>query len=90
MACGTPVLATRRGSVPEVVDEGVTGFIREDLDGLVEAFAGIEGLDPRRIRAQASDRFDAPHMIEGYEKAYRAVVDTGHPTMEAERVPTPG
>ena len=90
MACGTPVLATRRGSVPEVVDDGITGFIRDDVDGLVEAFAGIEGLDPSRIRAQAFDRFNASHMIEGYEEAYRAAVDTGHPTIEAEPVPTPG
>jgi glycosyltransferase involved in cell wall biosynthesis len=86
MACGTPVLATRRGSVPEVVDDGVTGFIRDDVDGLVEAFEGIDALDPARIRDQAFRRFDAPRMIDGYEAVYRTVSGTGRLTLEAEPV----
>ena len=44
MACGTPVLATRRGSVPEVVDEGVTGFVCDDVDGMVEAYGRVQEL----------------------------------------------
>ena len=86
MACGTPVLATNRGSVPEVVEDGVTGFIRNDVDGLVEAFAGVEDLAPERIRERAASRFDAARMIGGYEAVYRTCSETSRPTIEAEAV----
>ncbi len=49
MACGTPVLGFKRGAVPEVVEEGVTGFVREDTDGVVEAVSRI-GLGRDRSR----------------------------------------
>lgn len=51
MACGTPVLALRFGSVPEVVVDGVTGFVRDSLDELVEAADAVERLDRRACRA---------------------------------------
>ena len=77
MASGTPVLATRRGSAPEVVDDGVTGFVCDDLDEMVEAFPRVAGLVPARIRERAFERFDGSRMTGGYEGAYRAAIEAG-------------
>ncbi|HJX08680.1 MAG TPA: glycosyltransferase family 4 protein [Actinomycetota bacterium] len=73
MACGTPVLATGRGSVPEVVVDGVTGFIRPDVGQLIEAARRVDDLDPDACRAHVLDRFDVPAMCAGYEAVYEAV-----------------
>lgn len=78
MASGTPVLATRRGSVPEVVDDGVTGFVCDDLDAMVDVFPGVASLTPARIRERAFDRFDGSRMTDGYEAAYRATIEASH------------
>ena len=51
MACGTPVIAFRRGAVPEVVSEGVDGFVVDDPAGMVEAIGRLDHLDRRRVRA---------------------------------------
>ena len=79
MACGTPVLALGRGSVPEVVDEGVTGSVCDDLDEMVEAYPRMAELSPIRIRERAFERFDGSRMTDGYEAAYRTAVQAGHP-----------
>jgi glycosyltransferase involved in cell wall biosynthesis len=71
MACGTPVVALRRGSVPEVVADGVTGFVRDDLDELAEAIDRVGELDPRACRRHVAERFDVPVMVDGYEAIYR-------------------
>ena len=70
MACGTPVIAWRRGSVPEVVDDGVSGFLVEDLDEAVAATAKVEALDRRRVRACFEQRFTAEVMAGNYLKLY--------------------
>jgi glycosyltransferase involved in cell wall biosynthesis len=70
MACGTPVVALRRGSVPEVVADGVTGFVREGLDELAEAIDRVGDLDPHACRRHVADRFDVPVMVDGYEAIY--------------------
>jgi glycosyltransferase involved in cell wall biosynthesis len=74
MACGTPVMATDRGSVPEVVVDAVTGFVRPDAAELIEAAERIDDLDPQACRAHVLDRFDVPAMCEGYESAYAQVL----------------
>jgi glycosyltransferase involved in cell wall biosynthesis len=74
MACGTPVVAWRNGSVPEVVDDGVTGFIVESMDELVQAIDRVGDLDPRVLRAHVEKRFSAEAMVAGYERAYRRVL----------------
>ncbi|MCC2592934.1 glycosyltransferase family 4 protein [Tessaracoccus sp. OS52] len=80
LACGTPVVATPRGSVPEIVRPGRTGFIAEDLDGLVQALQRISEIDPAACRADAEARFDLPVMAHGYERVYRRVLArTGSP-----------
>jgi glycosyltransferase involved in cell wall biosynthesis len=72
MACGTPVLATRRGSVPEVVADGVTGFVRATSDELIEAVARIPEIDRRACRRRVAERFSAEVMTAGYERLVHA------------------
>jgi glycosyltransferase involved in cell wall biosynthesis len=62
MACGTPVIAYRSGSVPEVVEDGVTGFIVENEDQAVRAVGDLGRLDRRTVRARFEERFSASRM----------------------------
>jgi glycosyltransferase involved in cell wall biosynthesis len=75
MACGTPVIATNRGSVPEVVEDGVSGFIRDGVDQLADVCNATRDLDPPTIREYASNRFDGSRMTAGYEDVYRQVLE---------------
>jgi glycosyltransferase involved in cell wall biosynthesis len=75
MACGTPVIAWRRGSVPEVIDEGVTGYIVESVEEAVDAVRRIEWLDRTLCRKVFEERFDARRMTEGYLRVYRRLVN---------------
>jgi glycosyltransferase involved in cell wall biosynthesis len=70
MACGTPVVAWRNGSVPEVVADGETGFIVESVDEMAAAVGRVGDLDPRVLRARVEERFSAEAMVRGYERAY--------------------
>ncbi|MBV8397852.1 MAG: glycosyltransferase family 4 protein [Acetobacteraceae bacterium] len=70
MACGTPIIAYRSGSVPEVIDEGVTGFIVESEDQAVEAVKEVARLDRRKVRARFEERFTASRMARAYEAHY--------------------
>lgn len=74
LACGTPVVALRRGSVPEVVAHGETGWVCDDLDELAEALCRVSSLSPARCRADAEERFDVSLMAQRYESVYRSVV----------------
>jgi glycosyltransferase involved in cell wall biosynthesis len=74
MACGTPVVALRAGSVPEVVADGVTGFVCDDPSELPAAIDRVDVLEPKSCRQRVVDRFDVPQMAEGYELVYRRVV----------------
>ena len=66
MACGTTVIAWRRGSVPEIIDEGVTGFVVDSLEEAVSAIGRLHELDRRKIRATFERRFTARRMAEDY------------------------
>jgi len=70
LACGTPVLALREGSVPEVLENGVTGFICHFEDELVRAVARIPELDRHRCRSEAERRFSPAAMADAYERIY--------------------
>jgi glycosyltransferase involved in cell wall biosynthesis len=70
MACGAPIIAFRRGSVPEVVDNGVTGFVVENEDEAVLAVARINELNRRFIRAVFEERFTARRMAHDYLRHY--------------------
>jgi glycosyltransferase involved in cell wall biosynthesis len=70
MACGTPVIAFENGSVPEVLEEGVTGFIVRDEEQAAQAVKQIPALSRERIRAEFERRFTAHHMAQNYLKLY--------------------
>ncbi len=71
MACGTPVIGFRRGAVPEVVQDGVTGFVVEDVAAAVEAVRRLGGLRRTVCRQVFEDRFTARRMAEEYMALYR-------------------
>jgi glycosyltransferase involved in cell wall biosynthesis len=71
LACGTPVLAYRQGSVPEVLEHEVTGFICDSEDELVAAVGRIHEIDRARCRAEAERRFSAAAMADKYERVYQ-------------------
>jgi glycosyltransferase involved in cell wall biosynthesis len=73
MACGTPVVAWRAGSVPEVLTDGTSGFIVEDVDDAVEAVAKTADMDRRRVRCEFERRFTADRMAQDYIKLYEVV-----------------
>ena len=70
MACGTPVLAFRHGSVPEVIDEGVTGKIVDTMDEAVAAMPQLLALDRRKVRRRFEERFTAERMARDYVALY--------------------
>jgi glycosyltransferase involved in cell wall biosynthesis len=74
MACGTPVIATRRGAVPEVVDDGRSGIIVGDASEMAAALAAADELDPLECRRYVEERFSRERMVREYEAAYRAVL----------------
>ncbi|MEO6115026.1 MAG: glycosyltransferase family 4 protein [Pseudolysinimonas sp.] len=75
MACGTPVVAYRRGSMPELIDEGVTGFVVADAAAAVEAVTKAAALDRAVVRAVAERRFSAERMADDYLAVYRSLLD---------------
>jgi glycosyltransferase involved in cell wall biosynthesis len=87
MACGTPVIAFNRGSVPEVVDDGLTGFIVEDEKGAIGAVDRLAQLSRKNIRKQFERRFTARRMAQQYLELYRAAMEsrTPHLRLVAER-----
>ena len=76
MACGVPVIAFDNGAVPEVVENGVTGWVVKsgDEEGLVEAIKNIKKLDREKIRKVAEEKFNAKRMVDDYEKIYQQIV----------------
>jgi glycosyltransferase involved in cell wall biosynthesis len=74
MACGTPVVAYRRGSMAEVVDEGVTGYLAEDVESAAGALQSALRLDRAAVRARAASRFGADRMVEEYLRTYETLV----------------
>jgi glycosyltransferase involved in cell wall biosynthesis len=76
MACGTPVVAFNRGAVPEVVDEGVTGFIVEDEIGAVAAVSRIARVSRAGVRRRFEERFTSRRMAQQYVDLYQSVIRT--------------
>ncbi|MGF6308856.1 glycosyltransferase involved in cell wall biosynthesis [Bradyrhizobium sp. i1.8.4] len=91
MACGTPVIAYRAGSVPEVVDEGLTGFILENEAEAVQAVKDLPGLDRRKVRARFEERFTSDRMARAYETHYRRLLAArpAHLSVVSEHLGTP-
>jgi glycosyltransferase involved in cell wall biosynthesis len=74
MACGTPVAALDRGAVREVVDDGVTGMVFDDLDAMVAGLDAVLALDRQRVRQRAVERFGVMPMVDGYVEAFRTII----------------
>jgi glycosyltransferase involved in cell wall biosynthesis len=74
LACGTPVIAFRRGSVPEIIEDGVTGFVVESEAEALEALERIDQLDRGRIRREFERRFTARRMAEQHVELYRQLL----------------
>jgi glycosyltransferase involved in cell wall biosynthesis len=81
MACGTPVIAFARGSVPEVIDEGVTGFLVNDIDEAVEAIGQAQKLDRREIRHRFEQRFSVTRMARDYVEIYHRLARPSTPRL---------
>jgi glycosyltransferase involved in cell wall biosynthesis len=75
LACGTPVIARPCGSVPEVVHDGLTGFIASSIDDLVRAVARLPSISRQRCRAEFDGRFTAKVMAANYERIYYRLID---------------
>ncbi len=74
MACGTPTIAFRRGSVPEVITDGLSGFIVDNMDDAVRATKEAGALDRAACRAEFMQRFSAPIMAQQYVKLYQSII----------------
>jgi glycosyltransferase involved in cell wall biosynthesis len=74
MICGTPVVAYDRGSMPEVVDEGVTGYLVHDVDQAVAAVGRLGAIDRAGCRAHATQRFSADRMVADYLAVYERLI----------------
>jgi glycosyltransferase involved in cell wall biosynthesis len=75
MACGTPVLAFRQGSVSEIIDQGVTGAIVDTMDEAVSMLPKILALDRRAVRRRFEERFSAIRMATDYVALYRSLLE---------------
>ena len=78
MACGTPVLAYRQGSIPEVIDHGVTGYICDNMAEMTQAVAGLPLIDRSRCREVFEKRFTVERMVKDYLAIYERMVAASH------------
>jgi len=83
MACGTPVIAFNRGSVPEVIDHGLTGFIVPDEPAAIAAIGSLDRLDRKAVRARFEQRFTARRMAEDYLDVYEELIVGRQPLLRA-------
>jgi len=89
MACGTPVLATPRGAVSEIVVDGQTGFVLP-VEGFperaAEALQRVEELDPKASRRRVEERFSKQAMVDGYERVFEHVLASALPSASAQAI----
>jgi glycosyltransferase involved in cell wall biosynthesis len=81
MACGTPVIAFNRGSVPEIIEDGLTGFIVEDETSAVGAIGQLSTLSREGVRARFEERFTARRMANEYLAVYRQLAEAANPRL---------
>jgi glycosyltransferase involved in cell wall biosynthesis len=74
MVCGTPVVAYRRGSMPEVIDVAVTGYLADDVESAVGAVDAAARLDRGHVAARARERFSAQRMVSDYLRVYERLL----------------
>jgi glycosyltransferase involved in cell wall biosynthesis len=78
MACGTPVLAYRQGSIPEIIEPGVTGYICESLGEMAQAVTGLSLIDRARCREVFENRFTVERMVRDYVAIYETMASAAH------------
>ena len=83
MACGTPLIAFDRGAVPEVLEDGLTGFVVNSIDGAAAALSHVCELSRPRIRRRFEERFTVERMARNYVAVYRRMLETSAPAFEA-------
>jgi glycosyltransferase involved in cell wall biosynthesis len=88
LATGTPVIARRTGALPEIIEEGVDGYLVDDLGEAKLALERIGALDRTEIRRRALSRFSIERMTKAYEAVYRSLLTTGAPIPETESAAT--
>ena len=76
MACGTPVIAFPRGSAPELIRDGETGYLVGDVDEMVAAVRRVDRIDPRRCRDHVAEHFSVARMTDGYLALYERILET--------------
>lgn len=77
LACGTPVIGLRRGSLPEIVQHGINGFVCDSVDQMVAAVSRVAEIDRRECRRVAEEKFSDRVIVACYERLYRDLVATG-------------
>jgi glycosyltransferase involved in cell wall biosynthesis len=85
MACGTPVLAFRCGSVPEIIDEGITGAIVETVEEAIAALPRVMALDRKKVRQRFEQRFSATQMAKDYVGVYRSLLASSKSVVAAKQ-----
>ncbi|MBU0625353.1 glycosyltransferase family 4 protein, partial [Patescibacteria group bacterium] len=75
MACGTPVIALNRGSAKEIIRDGETGFVVEDLKGLIEATQAVNKINRRACRDRVERLFSLEKMVDGYERVFKRIIE---------------
>jgi glycosyltransferase involved in cell wall biosynthesis len=74
MMCGTPVVAYRRGALPEIVDDGLTGLLVDDVEAAVAAVPRALNMDRESVAATARHRFSASRMVDEYLAVYESIL----------------
>ncbi|OGE75344.1 MAG: hypothetical protein A3C85_02330 [Candidatus Doudnabacteria bacterium RIFCSPHIGHO2_02_FULL_48_21] len=74
MACGCPAVAFNKGSIPEIIKNGKTGYVVQDLEGMVDAVSSIDNIDRETCRKYALTNFSAKKMADGYEVIYQKIL----------------
>ena len=85
-ACGTPVIAWRNGSTPEIIREGVNGFLVESIEGAIAAVRQVEQLDRSRVRSHFEVCFSVGRQAEDYEQLYRHLIQARRSHSPANRM----
>jgi glycosyltransferase involved in cell wall biosynthesis len=74
MACGTPVVSFNRGSIPEIVKDGVTGFVVDTFDDFLDSIKRVNELKPKDLREYVNSNFSSEAMVNGYERVYENIL----------------
>jgi glycosyltransferase involved in cell wall biosynthesis len=74
MACGCPVVGFNRGSIPELIKTGETGYVVEDIEGMIDAVGNIAQIERSACRAHVLENFNVERMADGYEEIYQEIL----------------